>query len=774
MTAWNERTPGSRQAKVALCAIGLSAVVFVAIVPFAAVQLPPVHAFIPAYEAALITCDLVTAALLFGQFAYFRSAALLCLASGYLFTGSIALVHGLTFPGMITQQGLLGAGMQTTAWLYMFWHSGFPLFVCGYVFLGNERGRRMKLPLQGIPAVLAAAGVVLAVVAALSLFATRGAQLLPEIMAGPRHTESMILVVGTVWALSALALTVLSMRATRTVLDLWLSVVMWAWVFDIGLGAVLNAGRFDLGFYAGRIYGLIASSVVLIALLVENGRLYADLAERNLELEKARNAAIAAEAAKGAFIATMSHEIRTPMNGVMGMIELLSLTELTGEQRTSLEVVRESGRSLMRIIDDILDFSKIDAGKLELRPEAASLASIVGTACEVYSANAESKGLALRWSIDRNLGAAYLIDSMRLRQVLQNLVSNAIKFTSRGSVSVRADLHERRADADVVRLSVRDTGPGIEPGDRERLFKPFSQGATGSPGGTGLGLSICARLASLMGGRLEMESRVGEGTFMTVTLPLVRVPMHALQGAKPIPAEVPARTAPPQAFGGAILLVDDHPVNRMVMARQLRAIGYAPVVASSGEQALEALGTGTIRAVLTDCQMPGMDGYELTRRIRAKERETGAARIPIIACTANAMHDEAARCFEAGMDDYISKPISLDQLSGKLGRWIGAGPAMDAPSVDPEILAEFWRYNTRDMRDLKSAVTRREAEAALRSAHRIKGAAAAIEIASLAAACGELERAARVPDWQRVDAALAAIESEASLLGERIGAAVEE
>ena len=772
MTAWSERVPEAFQRNLAIGLIGLSLAIFGALAPLATTALGEVRAFIPAYESALVACNLVTAALLFGQFAYFRSRALLCLASGYLFTGCVALVHALTFPGLVTDTGLLGAGPQTTAWLYMFWHGGFPLFVCGYALLDRKPSPGTVSRLHGVWPVLACVAMVAVLVAAAALLATLGESVLPVIMTGQRHSASMIIVIGCVWGLSGLALLVLWVRPKSTVLDLWLMVVMWAWIFDIGLSAVLDDGRFDLGFYAGRIYGLVAASVVLVALLVENGRLYVRLAERDEELDRARAAAIEAEAAKGAFIATMSHEIRTPMNGVMGMLELLSLTKLTGEQRTTLEIICESGRSLMRIIDDILDFSKIEAGRLELRLEAASPARLVEAACEAYSANAESKGISLTWSIDRNLGSAYLVDPLRVRQVLQNLISNAIKFTSIGSVTVRADLLERRGNVDVVRIGVRDTGPGVSLDDRLRLFKPFSQGSARPGTGTGLGLSICHRLSLLMGGSLELESQPGHGALMTVTLPLTRA--KALVAVEPARPAAPDPDPTPRAASGVVLVVDDHPVNLMVMARQLRVLGYEPVVANSGAQAIDRIRSGGIQAVLTDCQMPGMDGYELARRIRTMEHGIPGARVPIIACTANAMNDEGARCFEAGMDDCVAKPVSLPQLSEALERWIPANPSVEEDIVDSEVLAEFWRYNTHDVRDLKAAIQSRAVESVLRSAHRIKGATAAIGVAALTTACAELERAATAPDWTSVEAALDAFERETVRLGERIGVTSED
>src|SRR5712692_9950758 len=340
--------PATRgQRRFAAIVVAASALVFVALAPFATTPLAPVWGFIPTYEAALVVIDFVTGALLFAQFNFFRSRSLLVLACGYLFTSAIATAHALTFPGLFSASGLLGAGAQSTAWLYMFWHGGFPLFVIAYAMSkGKPTDATTARPAGAIVRLAAAVG---AAAAALVAAATIGHDALPSIMTGNRYTVHMLVVVTTVWMLSAAAAGTLWWRRPHSVLDIWLMVVMCAWVFDIALSAVLNAGRFDLGFYAGRIYGLFATTLVLVVLLVENGRLYMQLRLRTGELERARQAALAAERAKSAFLATMSHEIRTPMNGVLGMLELLSLTRLDGEQRGTLNIVRESGRSLLRI-----------------------------------------------------------------------------------------------------------------------------------------------------------------------------------------------------------------------------------------------------------------------------------------------------------------------------------------------------------------------------------------------------------------------------------------
>ena len=264
--------------RLAFAVVLVSAAIFLTAVPFAKVPLAPVSAFIPIYQSTLAINDLITAVLLFGQFRFLRSRALLALASGYLFTAVMAVSHMLTFPGLFAPTGLLGAGPQSTAWLYMFWHAGFPLCVIAYVLFKGE-GRETSQPRgRASVAVLSSVGAALVAVCGLTLLATTGQGSLPAIMQGNHYTPAMILIVSSVWGLSLLALVILWWRRQHSVLDLWLMVVMCAWLFDVGLSGVFNGGRFDLGFYAGRIYGLLAASFVLAVLLLENGALHARLA----------------------------------------------------------------------------------------------------------------------------------------------------------------------------------------------------------------------------------------------------------------------------------------------------------------------------------------------------------------------------------------------------------------------------------------------------------------------------------------------------------------
>jgi len=536
-----------------------------------------------------------------------------------------------------------------------------------------------------------------------------------------------------------------------------------------------------------------------------------DISERKQianDVVAARDQALEASRLKSAFLATMSHEIRTPMNGVIGLTGLLLRGDLQESQRRYADGIRVAGNALLAVINDILDFSKIEAGALILEDTIFNIGAILEDVIALVSETARSKNVELLGFCDPSLPASLRGDPVRIRQILLNLASNAVKFTDEGEVIVHLRLARSEPLADqksafdgekvTVHFEVRDTGIGIQPADRARLFDPFAQADSSTTrrfGGTGLGLAICRELVEAMGGDIGVRSRPGGGSVFWVTIALRPDPANvdhtpapavtnmaasrakAIQGAKPTLTSAPAVPTSASAVSrlGQLLLVEDNDINQMVAVGILNELGYAVDVAADGVEALALISRNTYQAVLMDCQMPRMDGYEATAEIRRREaiaqkRDLAGearlpSRLPIIAMTAAAQQEDRDRCLAAGMDDFLTKPIHADTLAAALVRWTTGAPIRPVDSLPRErvstaesildrldelrdqsaaglvarLVTSFLERAPGYLSELTDTLGRDDFDAFTRAAHSLNGAAGNLGASTMADLCDGLE-----------------------------------
>lgn len=521
----------------AMAVVLVLAMVFAATAPYAKAPLPAVWGFIPTYQAALVVIESVTAVMLFGEFRYVGAASLLALGAGYLFSAFMAAAHALSFPGLFAPTGIIGDGSQTTAWLYFFWHAGFPVFLMAYARLGERRVPLVVAPRRRRAALAWTCAGVTAAVLASAWLAARHTGALPVLMQGDVDDSAKVVVATATWMLGVLALIVLGARRRHTVLDVWCMVVACVWVFEVALAAVLNGARFDVGFYAGRIYGLLAGSFVLCVLLLEHSRLFARLlaahgrerSERAAAEQRTRELSLL-NRELDAFTYSVSHDLRAPLRAIEGYAAILESEHgpaLDTDARRSLGAVRRAAARMEQMIEGLLRLARL--GRTPLTTQPTDLDELV----RERVAEARERCAAAGAVPDFRLGHLGIVhaDASLLQHVFDNLVGNAIKYTA-GTPGAAIEIGRLGATgtrSDEAVFFVRDNGVGFDMQYADKLFGVFQRLHSGSRyEGHGIGLAIVQRVVQRHGGRVWAESSPGKGatfyfSLRTVTCEEARV-----------------------------------------------------------------------------------------------------------------------------------------------------------------------------------------------------------------------------------------------------------
>lgn len=875
-------------------------------VPFGKLVLYASPSFMLAMYLTVICFDVVTAIILLNLFRANANLPILILSAAYSYSALILIPGVLTFPGLFVKSGLLHAGPQTAAWIYSFWQFGFALMICSYLILHKHQDKNLGEKQARLYSVLAWV-IVPSIVVLLTFISLHASELLPNVFNsnGTRTVFYKHYIAPIVLLLGLLAFSgTLFIHRGRSVMSLFLTLALLASFLNVFLN-VYSSGRFTLGWYVAIFNSFLSSTILLIFLLYEFNQIFLLATRASAALAASKATAESASSAKSAFLANMSHEIRTPINAIMGLNYLLQQTSLSVLQKDYVSKSIMSTRTLLNLVNDILDFSKIEAGKVELEHIDFDLYEAINDVSDLVCLKAYEKGLRLHFTIDHRVPQILVGDPFRLKQVLLNLVNNALKFTDEGEVTVSVCVQDVDQSRYLLLFSVQDTGIGMTNEQMTSLFQEFTQldmSTTRKYGGTGLGLSISKNLVELMGGQLSATSQAGAGSRFDFTVELeesktvlmvlsemkfVRVllicditemqqvlkkqleqfkfivciadseenAIHqldqtgrydlilidwSLQGADVIRlAEMIKRRhadkLPPQVIvlvsayhelelrgkaqsdvfekvmffpisqsqlfnevitllqpqidtqrqnaaipsvepkemftalrGSSILLVEDNEINQLVAREVLREMGIFVEIADNGAEALRKLGEFSFDAVIMDLQMPVMDGFETTKRIRMQDTFKD---LPIIAMTADAMVGVKEKVLEAGMDGYVTKPFDPIQLYSVIHRYLQASrkksgvlevaaaveevPGLSLPGLDVEaalqllgkneelyrrILMTFTKHQQGGEYQILQAIEDGDRAKAILLSHSLKGAASNLGAYELAKAASMLQQ----------------------------------
>jgi signal transduction histidine kinase len=506
--------PTSRQIRAAVAASVILVVVLGIVAPLASKQLPQINAFIPSFEAVVFVTDLITSVLLFSQFSISHGPALLALASGYLFTALIVIPHALTFPGAFSETGLLGAGLQSTAWLYWFWHFGFPVAVLSYGLLKNKKQTKRQYSFSSPSAISLSVAIVSIVVCGLTLLATAGNDIMPRLFQDRVHINPLNHAVGAITILVCMITLAVLWARRSSVLDLWLMVVVVAAISELVLAVALVSGRYSLGFYAGRMFSLVTSTTVLVVLLTETTRLYARIAHSNIMLEQERsNKLMNLEA----MIASIAHEAKQPLTGITTRSN--ALLRFLDHAPPNLEKVRSAAEGIIsgsHRISEILDNIRALFGKSEAPKEPVNINDLTLNVLQALEMELKSRDIEVRVELASELPPV-LGSRGHLQEVINNLVQNAIDAMN----SVKDDrriLHVRTGNSNGgdIKVEIEDTGSGIDPKNSDKMFDAF---VTTKPHGMGLGLAICRLIVERHNGQISAWPAQPRGTIFQVILP---------------------------------------------------------------------------------------------------------------------------------------------------------------------------------------------------------------------------------------------------------------